>query len=97
MTHLGGPAQPSPTIGDAINGGYPFLEAKCRRCETHATVFLGHIKRPAWTPIWQLEASLTCKPCGFRSSYPARGYLVRLRDERSALGAWHPTQARNRS
>jgi hypothetical protein len=25
----GGPAQPSPTIGQAINGGFPWLEVKC--------------------------------------------------------------------
>jgi hypothetical protein len=28
----GGPAQPSPTIGQAINGGFPWLEVKCSRC-----------------------------------------------------------------
>jgi hypothetical protein len=27
----GGPAQPSPTIGQAINGGFPWLEVKCSR------------------------------------------------------------------
>jgi hypothetical protein len=24
-----GPAQPSPTLGDALNAGYPYLEARC--------------------------------------------------------------------
>jgi hypothetical protein len=30
----GGPAQPSPTIGQAINGGFPWLEVECSRCKT---------------------------------------------------------------
>jgi hypothetical protein len=31
---FGGPAQPSPTIAQCLNGGYGWLEVKCRRCET---------------------------------------------------------------
>jgi hypothetical protein len=30
----GGPIDPSPTIDQAINGGYPWLEIKCSRCLT---------------------------------------------------------------
>jgi hypothetical protein len=30
----GGPIDPSPTIDQAINGGYPRLEIKCSRCKT---------------------------------------------------------------
>ena len=29
-----GPAQPSPTIGDALNGGYGYLEVRCLGCDT---------------------------------------------------------------
>src|SRR6267143_333172 len=36
----GGPAQPSPTIGQAINGGFPWLEVKCSRCKTPSSVDL---------------------------------------------------------
>jgi len=35
-----GSAQPSPTLGDAINGGYRYLEVKCLGCNTHQTVAL---------------------------------------------------------
>jgi hypothetical protein len=34
----GGPAQPSPTIGQAINGGFPWLEVKCSWCRTRAAL-----------------------------------------------------------
>jgi hypothetical protein len=30
----GGPIDPSPTIYQAINGGFPWLEIKCSRCQT---------------------------------------------------------------
>ena len=29
----GGPIDPSPTIDQAINGGFPWLEIKCSRCQ----------------------------------------------------------------
>jgi hypothetical protein len=31
-----GPAQPSPTIAQCLNGGYGWLEVECHRCKTHA-------------------------------------------------------------
>ena len=33
-----GPAQPSPTLGDALNAGYLYLEVRCLGCDTHQTV-----------------------------------------------------------
>jgi hypothetical protein len=38
MLGFQGPAQPSPTSGDALNTGYLCLEVKCLSCETHQTV-----------------------------------------------------------
>jgi hypothetical protein len=29
-----GPAQPSPTLGDALNAGYLYLEVRCLGCDT---------------------------------------------------------------
>src|ERR1700675_3767709 len=46
MEAFGGPAQPSPTIGQCLNGGYGWMEVKCRRCETSASVPLDAIRRP---------------------------------------------------
>ena len=37
---------------------YRWLQAKCRRCETEASIPLDCVRRPRDTPIWKLEASL---------------------------------------
>src|SRR5262249_20028087 len=63
MEGFGGPAQPSPTIGQALNGGYGFLEVQCKRCETRTSIPLEHIRRPRSTQVWKLEASLSCRQC----------------------------------
>jgi hypothetical protein len=34
MEGYGGPAQPSPTIGQCINGRLGWLEVECNRCKT---------------------------------------------------------------
>ena len=46
-----GPAQPSPTLGDALNAGYLYLEVRCLGCDTHQTVALDIVRRPKSTPI----------------------------------------------
>jgi hypothetical protein len=37
MEGYGGPAQPSPTIGQCLNGGLGWLEVECNRCKTRAS------------------------------------------------------------
>jgi hypothetical protein len=49
-----GPAQPSPTLGDALNAGYPYLEVRCLGCDTHQTVALDIVRRPKSTPIHEV-------------------------------------------
>jgi hypothetical protein len=56
-----GPAQPSPTIAQCLNGGYGWLEVECNHCKTRASLPLDAVRRPRETPIWKLEASLKCK------------------------------------
>ena len=63
MEGFGGPAQPSPTIAQCLNGGYGWLEVMCHRCETRASLPLDAIRRPRDTPIWKLEAALKCRAC----------------------------------
>src|SRR5713226_3813083 len=58
MEGFGGPAQPSPTIAQCLNGGYGWLEVECHRCKTRASLPLDAIRRPRDTPIWKLEAAL---------------------------------------
>jgi hypothetical protein len=45
MEGYGGPAQPSPTIGQCLNGGLGWLEVECNRCKTKASLPLDAIRR----------------------------------------------------
>src|SRR2546421_3072833 len=63
MEGFGGPAQPSPTIAQCLNGGYGWLEVMCRRGETRASLPLDAIRRRQDTPMWKLEAALKCRSC----------------------------------
>lgn len=75
-----GPAQPSPTLGDALNAGYGYLEIRCLGCDTHQTVALDVVRRPKTTPIHELERYMRCKDCSQVRGYPyKRSHLVALR------------------
>jgi len=63
MLGFQGPAQPSPTLGDAINAGFGYLEVKCLGCDTHQTVALDIVRRPKTTPVHELERYMRCKNC----------------------------------
>lgn len=78
-----GPAQPSPTIGDAINGGYPYLEVRCLGCNTSQTVALDIVRRSKSTPVHELERYMRCKDCSQLRGHPYK---------RSALVALRPTK-----
>ncbi|UYO56247.1 hypothetical protein KQX61_07160 [Rhodopseudomonas palustris] len=81
MEGFGGPAQPSPTLGQCLNGGLAWLEVECLRCKTRASLNLLYVRRRRETPIWQLEASLRCRACATpRRRAPAR--IVKLTAER---------------
>jgi hypothetical protein len=80
MLGFHGPAQPSPTLGDALNAGYGFLEVHCLGCETHQTVDLTFVRRPKTTPIHELERYMRCRDCSKLRGYPyKRSCLVALR------------------
>jgi hypothetical protein len=38
MEGFGGPAQPSPTVAECLNGRYGWLEVECHRCKTRASI-----------------------------------------------------------
>src|ERR1700675_3313259 len=81
MEGYGGPAQPSPTIGQCLNGGLGWLEVMCKRCETRASLPLDAIRRPRDTPIWKLEAALKCRSCR-TPRYSPPVHMIRLTKER---------------
>lgn len=55
MLAFKGPAQPSPTLGDAPNAGYAYLDVRCVGCDTNQTVALDIIRRSKTTPVHELE------------------------------------------
>jgi len=78
---FGGPAQPSPTIGQCLNGGLGWLEVECNRCKTRASLPLDAIRRPRDTPIWKLEAALKCRSCK-KGRYAPPVHMIKLTQER---------------
>ena len=78
MLGFQGPAQPSPTLGDAINAGYGYLEARCLGCDTHQTVALDIVRRPKATPIHELERYMRCKDCSQVRGYPYKRSHLRV-------------------
>lgn len=90
-----GPAQPSPTIGDAINAGYLYLEVRCLGCDTNQTVALNVIRRAKTTPVHELERYMRCKDCSAVRRYPyKRSALVALRPNKisaaNPASVWWP-------
>src|SRR5215210_5753564 len=41
MEAYGGPAEPSPTLGQCLNGGLGWIEVECNRRKTRASIPLG--------------------------------------------------------
>ena len=84
-----GPAQPSPTLGDALNSGYLYLEVRCLGCDTHQTMPLDVVRRPKKTPIHGLERCMRCKERSQVRGYAfKRSHLValqqrKIRDDRN--------------
>ena len=95
MEGYGGPAQPSPTIGQCLNGGLGWLEVECNRCKTRASLPLDAIRRPRNTPIWKLEAALKCRSCK-KGRYAPPVHMIKLTAEREITPyKWvHPDEER---
>src|ERR1700744_206059 len=95
MLGFQGPAQPSPTLGDALNAGYRYLEVRCFGCDTNQAVALDIVRRPKSTPIHELERYMRCKDCSQVRRYPyKRSHLVALRANKISATAppstWWP-------
>jgi hypothetical protein len=59
----GEPIDPSPTIDQAVNGGFPWLEIRCSRCKTPKDVDLAAMKHPPTTFVHDLASRLRCRKC----------------------------------
>ena len=90
MEGYGGPAQPSPTIGQCLNGGLGWLEVECNR-----SIPLDAIRRPRDTALWKLEAALKCRSCR-KGRYAPPVHMVKLTESREITPyRWvHPDEDR---
>ena len=79
-----GPAQPSPTLGDALNANFGYLEVRCLGCDTHQTVALNIVRRSKTTPIHELERYMRCKDCSLVAGIPLSEVTSLHCDERKS-------------
>ena len=59
----GEPIDPSPTIDQAANGGYAWIEIECSRCRTKRDVDLAALRHPPSTFVHDLASRLWCSKC----------------------------------
>src|ERR1700687_738610 len=78
-----------------LNGGYGWLEVKCHRCETSASIPLDAVRCPREPPIWKLEAALKCRSCK-KGRYAPPVHLIKLteRQEITPYKWVHPVDER---
>ena len=89
MEGYGGPAQPSPTIAQCLNGGYWFLEVQCRRCRKQVSIPLERVRRRRDTAVWTLETAFRCRSCS-TPRYAPPVQLIKLTQRREgALAPWY--------
>jgi len=81
----GEPIDPSPTIDQAINGGFAWLEIQCSRCKTPSDVDLAAMKDPPTTFVHDLARRLRCRKCAKAGRCPT-ATLLQL--------AWQPRHPR---
>jgi phage FluMu protein Com len=67
----GEPIDPSPTIDQAINGGFAWLEIRCSRCKTPSDVDLAGMKHPPTTFVHDLASRLRCRKCAKAGRRPS--------------------------
>jgi hypothetical protein len=83
MLGFKGSAQPSTTLGDALNAGYGYLEVRCLGCDTHSTVALDVSRRRRRST--SLNGTCAARNCSQVRGYPyKRSHLVALRRTRIA-------------
>lgn len=71
----GEPIDPSPTVDQAVNGGFPALEIQCSRCKTPSTVDLAALPHPSTTFVHDLASRLRCQKCAKAGRRPTATLL----------------------
>src|SRR6202051_178577 len=71
----GEPIDPSPTIDQAVNGGYSWLEIECSRWKTKRDVDLAALRPPPTTSVHDLAGRLRCSKCAKAGRRPSATLL----------------------
>lgn len=66
----GEPIDPSPTVEQAVNGGFPWLQIECSRCRTPRDIDLAALKTPPTTCVHDLATRLRCEKCRIAGKRP---------------------------
>ena len=80
----GGPIDPSPTVDQAINGGFASLQIECPRCKTKRDVELAVLRHPPTTFVHDLASRLRCSKCAKAGRRPAATLLQLMSRPRPA-------------
>lgn len=80
----GGPIDPSPTVDQAINGAYAWLEIECSRCKTKRDVELAALRHAPTTFVHDLAGRLRCSKCAKSNRRPAATLLQLAQRPRQA-------------
>ena len=83
---VSGPVDPSPTLDQVINGGYPWLEIRCSRCRTPRSVDLVGLRHVETTCIHDLAGRLRCAKCREAGKRPAAELLQLGKGARNYAG-----------
>ncbi|MET4222037.1 phage FluMu protein Com [Bradyrhizobium sp. LM6.10] len=71
----GEPIAPSPTVDQAVNGGYSWLKIECSRCKTRRNVELAELSHPPTTFVHDLAGRLRCSKCAKANRRPSATLL----------------------
>jgi hypothetical protein len=80
----GEPIAPSPTVDQALNGGFPWLEIECSRCRARRDVSLAELRRVDTTCIHDLASRLRCERCAKSGKRPLATLLQLAHGRRHA-------------
>ena len=65
----------APTVDQAINGGYPWLEIACSRCKAKRDVDLAGLPHVSTTFVHDLASRLVCQKCKAAGKRPSATLL----------------------